>query len=383
LSCAAAGLAVGMATGCSHEHRIGGNWANPRYVQVQFYAPPHANVTVTGEDDWYRLGHKEDAGSHPREKYTLTEGTGEYRAEQRLEQDGSTIAVYNLSPGSDSRSYYFKYTQAEGMPSADVYGTLQVFKPETPEARNFVAHTFVPVVLPSEFHEASDGSLYPAAGPSGAGLSTMELAHLRQGDLVRKVYFVADLEKSWEGVRQIDFQVERLRSAEVVINSQLELVDRRFTDYRREALYSDPTNDAAAAYRESTGENRRHIEIEANRQELQNKRYLIRKQIDDLTEEKRIRTRLLDSMKIINRQGALVLATPENQWPYHDTREQIDYGRAYRGFKVGPDGAYRSGDIVIPPLGEVVLEVQVGGRHMKWAPDTGEVASSPTMQPTR
>ncbi|NOX59376.1 MAG: hypothetical protein GXP29_11040, partial [Planctomycetes bacterium] len=207
---------------------------------------------------------------------------------------------------------------------------------------------------------------FPVRGPSGAGLDEIEIEHLKQGDLITKVYFVADLQRAWETVREIDFHVDKLRSSETVLNSHLELVDSRFESYRRESLYGDPTTDPMVAYNDSTGASSRYIKIEAKRQSLENQRYLIRQQIEDLQDEKRIRTRLLDSMKIVNRRGSMVLATPENQWKFHDTKSQVGSARVYPGHRTGPYGEYRTGDVVIPALGEVVVVMRVGGRHMHW-----------------
>ena len=73
---------------------------------------------------------------------------------------------------------------------------------------------------------------------------------------------------------------------------------------------------------------------------------------------------------------ALVLATPESQWPYHDTVEQITCAREYCGFIVGPDKAYKTGEVCLPPLGDILLVMRVGGRHMKWNEPVSEVAAA-------
>ena len=328
-------------------------------VQVQFYAPPGAMVTVDG---FTKYG--------PQQIDTYEDG-------HRLELTPEEFAVFNLTPRG--WPYRFKYTMAEGLPGATVYGELDVHNPGSREARALMAHTFVPIAMASPYYGGSDQHFFPARGPSGAGLGQLEMEHLRQGDLITKVYFVADLKKAWHTIRTLDAHIERLRSAETVLNAHLEYVDARFQSYRRESLYADPTEDSLARHHDATGYNRKFIGLEAKRQELENERYAIRNQIDDLLNERRIRTRLLDSMRIINRQGSLVLATPENQWPFHDPNDQVRLERVYAGYATGPDEEYKTGDITIPPLGEVLLVMRVGGRHMHWgAPHAIAAADEPT-----
>jgi len=340
LAAAAFGL---QGVGCSG---WGNPWSDHDRVQVQFYAPPGASVTV--------------------KKFMGTQGSDIAQVEpHRLEKSPEMCCVFNLKP---SKTYEFKYVAAEGLPDVSVYGEIDVLKVKSPEAQKFVAHAFVPIPLPSDYHDAGLVSHYPVRGPSGVGLSPVELEHLRQGDLVRKVYFVADLQSAWHTVRMIDDHIERLRSAETVLNTELELIDARYESYRQDSLYADPTADALTASNDRSGKSARFVQIEATRQRMENTRFDIRNQVEDLLNEKRIRTRLLDSMKIVNRRGSLVLATPENQWEFHDAAEQVSSTRVYPGFTVGPKKAYCTGEIALPPLGEVVVVLRVGGRHMHWGP---------------
>lgn len=338
------GGALLIASGCS-QHAIETGWSDPSKVQVQFYAPPGATVAV------------QKAFSTPRHQVAL------YGSDHRLEHAPEEFAVFNLS---SNRRFDFKYTTAEGFPGVSIYGELEVHKTRSEEACHFVRQTFVPIVLPSRYYQNDPEQYFPVRGPSGAGLDEIEVEHLKQGDMITKVYFVADLQRAWETVREIDFHVDKLRSAETVLNTQLELVDSRFESYRRESLYADPTIDPMAAYQDSSGASSKFIKIEAKRQTLENQRYLLRQQIEDLQNEKRIRTRLLDSMKIVNRRGSMVLATPESQWKYHDTKYQVGDDRYYEGHRTGPYGEYRTGDIVLPALGDVLVVMRVGGRHKHW-----------------
>ena len=346
-----------MAAGCSSWPSGHGGFSNPGLMQIQFYAPPGAEVTM----------HK-SGGSGLQ--------VASYESDHRLEHAHQKYAIFNLSPRAEH--YEFMYTDAEGFPDVSIYGELEVHKPETTEAKRFMRRAFIPIALHSRHHDRDDGHLYPVRGPSGVGLSQLETEHLRLGDMITKVYFVADLQKARETIRLIDFHIAKLDSAETVLDAHMEWIDSRYLSYRRESLYSDPTYDVLARSRDDSGFNKRYIKLEAERQKLENQRYEIRSQTDDLLYERRIRTRLLDTMKIINRRGALVLATPESQWLYHDATEQVSTAREYAGYTTGPFKDYTTGDIVIPRLGDVMVVMRVGGRHMHWnGPPSGMVAQAP------
>jgi hypothetical protein len=61
-----------------------------------------------------------------------------------------------------------------------------------------------------------------------------------------------------------------------------------------------------------------------------------------------------------------VLATPETQWPYHDTYDQIVKEREYEDFTIGPGRNYKVDDLDLHPLGRVIAVLRVGGRHKHW-----------------
>ena len=62
-----------------------------------------------------------------------------------------------------------------------------------------------------------------------------------------------------------------------------------------------------------------------------------------------------------------MLATPEFQWPYHDTIRQVSHSRTYDGFTVGPGWNYSLGKFKLDHIGQVVAVVRIGGRHMRWS----------------
>jgi hypothetical protein len=349
--CVAGALILG-ATGCSH-HPLEKGWSNPLKVQVQFYEPPGATVALR---DWGIRRHQistYDALDH------------------RLEMAPEEFAVYNLCPGK----YDFKYTTAEGFEGASIYGELQIHGTFSDRARKFVRHSFIPIALHSKYASGSDERFFPTMGASGVGLPDLETQHLKQGDVVEKVYFIADLQKAWETIRAIDLQLEKLRSAEIVLNSSLEYYDARYEDYRRESIYADPTYSPDDKLAEIFGFDREFNRIEGKRQKLLVQRYKLREQRDDLMQERRIRKTLLDSMDIIHRRGAMVLATPENQWPFHDTAEQVEDARHSAGAVIGPWCAYTVGGLELEPLGELIAEVRVGGRHKHWDDPRGEMVA--------
>ena len=339
-------------TGCS-QHAVEKGWSDADKVQVQFYSPQGTTVAV--KDGAIR---RHQVGRYPEANY------------HRLELAPEEYSVFNLSPGR----YPFKYTTANGFPGVSIYGELDVFEPDDAETAKFVRGSFIPVRLPSRYY-TEGASLYPTEGPSGAGLSELEVESLAHGDLIQKVYFVADLEAVSEDLGRIETRLGQLRSAEIVLNSASEYYNVRHEDYRRDSLYGDPTVDIDAASREFWGSDREYNKIEGKRQMLENQRDEIRAQMDSLTRERRIRQTLLDSIKIINRAGAMVLATPENQLPYRDTMEQIGEDREYDGFKVGPGGSYKVPELELEAIGHVVAVMRVGGRHKQWDNPSGEMVA--------
>ena len=329
--------------GCSELHPMRG-FDDSQRVQVQFYEPPGATVVVRRRPHGY---YRAQVNESP---------------DQQLE-DGSAYAVFNLHPSE--HPYPFAYTPQDGR-GINIYGELEIYEPQSEAADEFVAQGFVPISLVSSREDAREVYYNPSRGNSGVGLSNLEMHHIEQGDVITRVYFVADLAAAKQTIKDIDAHIDRLRSAETVLNTHLEWIDARFQSYRRDALYADPTSDTLARAKDRSGANYEFIRLEADRQRLENERYKIRHQVDDLLTEQRMRKRMLDTMRIVTRRGSLVLATPEDQWAFHDTRDQIGGDRTYNGFATGPLDAYQTGDISIPAMGEPLVVMRVGGRHHHW-----------------
>jgi hypothetical protein len=338
-----AALGCLTAAGCSrplHEH----GWGSPCKVQVQFYSPPGATVTFKS-----LFGRR------------CQEITTDETLEHRLELLPEEYAIFNFCPGK----YRFQYTTAPGWPGVNVYGELDVHASLDGEVAKFLRGSFIPVKLPSRYY-LDARSLHPVEGPSAAALNELEVDQLAQGDLLEKVYFIADLDTIAHDIDRIHARLELLRSAETVLNSSMEYLDARHEDYRRDSIYSSPTSDIDAATKEFWGADRKFNQLEAQRQRLESQRYALHEQGKQLTQERRIRRTLLDSMRILNRSGALVLATPEYQWPYHDTFHQVARSRTYQGFLVGPGINYHVEGFTLEPIGKVVAVMRVGGRHKHW-----------------
>ena len=345
-------------SGCCH-HGSHDGWDSSHKIQVQFYSPPGAEVTV-----------KRCLCKRHVETVTTFEGL-----DHRLEVIPEEYAIFNLCSGT----YKFQYTTAKGFPGVYIYGELDVRNPCDSEVRKFVRQSFIPMQLPSRYYLHAR-PLHPVTGPSGAGLNEIAVEQIAQGDLIDKVYFVADLDTAYDDIRRINARLGQLRSAETVLNSSRDYLNARHADYRRDSIYADPTASIDDAAKEFWGKDRKFNKLEADRERLENKRYELRQQVDDLVRERRIRRTLLDSMRIINRSGALVLATPEFQWPYHDAEEQVSRSRKYDSVTVGPGSNYHLGAFKLNPLGKVVAVLRVGGRHMHWDNYHTAVAAGPVEQ---
>lgn len=291
--------------GCSQGRE--GGFADQGKLQIQFVAPPGAEVTVDS------LGQR-------------THQIGTYESKSgRLEQSPERFCVFNLSPGR----YEFKYIAAEGLEDVSLYGELDVKCVTSDYASTFRRRAFVPISVPSDYYKRMPGGsdeLYAYRGERyRAAIDEMDLMRLRQGDVVEKVFVVADLERA-------DKAIKKTRRELAVLDRELEYAEARFRDayldFRLAA--DDPT---ARLF----GTDRSFIGWEKKRTDIQQK-------IDE-KQAKLTRTEaLLRGDRVVTRRGMLVLATEEVVKPYRDIKEASE------------------------DLGEVVLVMRIGGRHMQWGP---------------
>lgn len=295
-----------MTVGCASP-QIETGFADAGKMQLQFYAPSGTNVTV--------------GGCRPR-----THQVGTYDAEgNRLERTPEEYAVFNLSPGT----YEFKYTAADGLENLSLYGELIVHDPCRSYAKTYMRRSFIPVALPSAYYKKDTNKgdeIFPYRGQSvKTAIDETDLMRLKQGDVVEKVFVVADLQKANQRVKEYK---QRL----VVLDRELEYAEARFRDaYSNWRLVSD---DAMARF---FGEDREFICWEKKRLE-------VRDRIAETQAALKRAQALLSGDRVLIRKGMLAVATEEVVKPYKDVVHSAD------------------------DLGEVMVVMRIGGRHMQWGP---------------
>jgi hypothetical protein len=306
-----AAIAMLANTGCAR-HETG--YADQSKTQIQFYSPPGATVTVRA---WPTRSHQ----------------IGEYSPfENRLELTPQEYAVFNLSPGR----YEFKYVSAEGLPGASVYGELEVKHACSRTARMFRRRAFVPVALPSAYYQRitpQGDEIFPFRGEAlRTAIDELDLQRLSQGDVVEKVFVVANLEDAKEDLAQAQVDL-------AVAERELQYSEARF----REAFY-DFRIDVSDSSANFWGTDRRFIRWESRRQQRQQRILAIEARIARLTN-------LLNADRVCVREGMMVVAT-----------EQIVDCH---------ENPVRAAD----RIGEVLLVMRIGGRHMNWGNPRGELAA--------
>jgi hypothetical protein len=306
-------LAVGVAAGCA-SHPIETGYADQGKMQIQFFSPPGAQVTIVGDP-------------------TRMHQINEYPADgERLERTPEEYSVFNLAPGK----YEFKYTAADGLDDVSVYGEFEIHRPCRSYARNFMRRSFVPISLPSEYYrQVSDkgDELFAYRGEQlRTAIDAHDLERLRQGDIVEKVFVVADLKKAERIARR-----NRIKLAE--LDRELEYAEVRFKNAYAEFRLA--TDDPWARF---WGEDREFIKWERKRLELEQK-------IADVKAELDRAEALLRGDRVIVRRGMMVIAT-----------EQVVRG-------------HREVENAADEIGEVLLVMRLGGRHMHWGEPARELAA--------
>ena len=316
-----AGLTMTLA-GCGDRARRG-------KIQVQFYSPGGAAMVVRG------VGGEEVVPIRSRGPVG-----------DRLEHGSDKLAVFDLSPGR----YALAYAGAPGAEEAVIYGELELRGGQQAVTRRLCRHSFIPIKLPSLQAQGAEHRFPTRDLSYTVGLEGREFEHIKQGDMISKVYFVADLAKVRRehevGYREQIAEVDRKLA--VLADEEL-YVETRYRDERRRALQRDPEmniGDKIAHDRyDRWGTQERFIKLAQRKQELAAERERLMTERKALYEQSARRNALLRSLKIIHRDGALVLATPDLQLPYSNTVDQVC------------------------ELGEVVAVLHVGGRHRYWAED--------------
>ncbi len=297
-------------------------------VQVQFYGPPGAQIVLRD------LRH---SAAEIRSRGPLGD---------RLENEIEDLAVYDLSPGT----YRFAYANGPGAEEAAIYGELELRPARTRAGRLFCDHAFLPVRLISADHQEAE-QLFPSRDLSYTqGLEAREFDHIKQGDLIEQVYFVADLDKAKHEYEVDYFQaINDVDRALSVIADQEEYLIVRYDSARRRALFRNADvniEDKVAHDRfDRWGVEESFITLARKRKALERERESLMLVRTELEDQRSRRHALLRSMRIVHRSGALVLATPDLKMPFRDSIEQA------------------------ADLGEVLAVVRIGGRHQYWAWD--------------
>jgi hypothetical protein len=248
----------------------------------------------------------------------------------RLEQNPEQFAVFNLKAG---RQYEFKYTAVEGLPGVTLYGELDVKCAHSKEAKMFQRRGFIPISLPSEYYkkvEVTGAEIY-AYRPEIArtAIDAYDLERLKQGDVIEKVFFVADLQEAEKHAGNDEVRIAALER-------QLEWADAKFHCAYLD-FYADPCsccNDVCC--RSFVGWEKKRVKIKQELAALRSTRTSDRG--------------LLASDRVLTRRGMLVLATANTIGTHQD-----------------PERA--AGEV-----GEVLLVMRIGGRHFHWGqPDATEL----------
>jgi hypothetical protein len=324
-------LMVCLSTGCNEHYDSS--------LQIQVYGPSGSDFTLREASNGGSIVHSRGPMG------------------DRLEHAIEDCAVYDLSPGR----YEFAYQGAVGAQAATIYGELDVLNPSSGISRKFIAHTFIPIRLPSgELQEAEH--LFPSRDLSYTeGLEMRHFEHLKQGDLVEMVYFVADLSRVkedhdigyFQAINDIDRELDVLAEREEYLN-------RRYSNARRKAMFRDPNSNVGDQIAHENFDlwgieepyvvlARKIKGIERERESL----IIARREFED---ERDRRNALLRSMRVVHRAGALVLASPDLSLPFADAVAQAE------------------------TLGDVVAVVRVGGRHQYWAMGGGDEMMNDTMR---
>ncbi len=305
-------IGILILAGCSHHFETGfHDWSK---VQVQFYAPEGAQVTL-GQINWGAI-------TPDRTHQISSYGDGKTRLERTPEQ----TATFNLAPGS----YEFKYNAAEGWPNISIYGELNVYSlsgKASVGAKKMLKRCFIPIALPSPGTVASatpKDDIFPyQSSANRLKISQAELERLAMGDMVTKVVFIANLKKAKEEIKQIEIELTKLKGEKQRLQGML--------------------SEAQLDWLENPS-SKKFIKLQVQLKKLE-------QAISDKEDRMARLQRLLKADNVIIRQEMLVLATDEILPAHEDPVEAAKQ------------------------LGEVVLVLRLGGRHQQWGKPAAELAS--------
>ncbi|GMV97439.1 MAG: hypothetical protein HRF43_09430 [Phycisphaerae bacterium] len=281
-------------------------------TQVLFHAPPGASVTVRD----------------PRRSHEIAPANA---FANRLERAPEEECIFNLAPGV----YEFKYTSADGLPGVSVYGELDVKNANTAMARIYQRRAYVPIALPSEHYRRTEvigNETFPYRGENyRTAIDENDLARLRAGDVVEKVFVVADLRKAEKARRYLEQEI-------AVTERKLEYADARFKNAYLD--FSSDMDDPAARF---WGTDRAFIKWQERQVELQQR-------LEKLEDRMKRVQAILKADTVLTREGLLLVATDEVVMPHKDAEDASE------------------------DIGEVLMVMRLGGRHMRWGEPGRELA---------
>ncbi len=293
-----------MLAGCQSQHFGEAGNHDWNKIQVQFFSPPGAEVTVgKGCSNNMQADRSYKISSYDQSR-------------NKLEREPEKTSTFNLSSGK----YEFKYTP-RGWKGANVYGEISVqlgCALRNPAVRTLLKRCFIPIALPGpkaiEDVSSLDDKFPYQSSSHRLRISYQDVERLSLGDMITKVVFVADLKKAQKTLDGLEVELAILAG------------QRR----RCQALLSEARMDFIDNPKSKTFIN------------LQGKLTRLEQVIRDKEDKKMRVTSLVQADKVLIRREMLVLATDEIL-PKHED----------------PVAAASE-------LGQVVLVLRIGGRHQHW-----------------
>ncbi|MCH8966356.1 MAG: hypothetical protein IID43_01640 [Planctomycetes bacterium] len=251
---------------------------------------------------------------------------------------------YTLIPGT----YAFEYAAGRVEP---VWGEIHLYPVSTPRARDFIRHSSI--------------NLTPSPSGRGSVLSQADLDRARNGDVVTKVVFMADLGAIRDRLDKIDRGLRELDRVRKSLEEQESYWARRLTDRRMNARYSvdfgwgvDVPSGDLALLQAIVGPERYHWH-RFNQAEDQVRTYedqLAQLELPQrrLKEEREALRHMLGAARVLHRSNDLMVLTDSMIRPYKDPVHEVNN---LRGLQVWGD-LYRDKLLVEPndwigPFGKV------------------------------
>jgi len=277
-----------------------------------------------------------------------------------------------------SGNYEFEYTLPET--GEMIYGELDVHGSCHRAFQEFIRRTFVTI-----------GPGAPGGDPGFAAvLSQEDLDRVRQGDMVEKVVFIADLRAVDRRLDMIEQELRRIRDLEARMGGQLEYWKVKLAERRRNAFYNseygvDIPSGGLASLQSLVGAETyhwvRYTEADDKVRSYEEEIARLALPAERLREERAALRGITASTKIIHRRNEMMLATFRMQRPTFDMIEEIRKDRdTLQGPKETLEDPYAISSISkslgyprgletrtrMPEkdktIGDVVMEIRLGSR---------------------